>query len=139
MKWITHKTYEPHLITGSSDGLGLMSAQLLVEQVHSAFAMARRLPEVFCHAMTPGWVPTRSPGANDDLDQAHRTQVWLAVSADPGRTRLRLGRLSIAKLRQSTTEARLQSPACLALLPREGLPTRARRTHGLSKEGITNV
>jgi len=23
------------------------------------------------------------PGANDDLDQAHRTQVWLAASDDP--------------------------------------------------------
>jgi hypothetical protein len=23
------------------------------------------------------------PGAPDDLDQAHRTQVWLAVSDDP--------------------------------------------------------
>jgi hypothetical protein len=35
--------------------------------------------------MTPGWVPTKmgGPGANDDLDQEHRTQVWLAVSADP--------------------------------------------------------
>jgi hypothetical protein len=24
------------------------------------------------------------PGAPDDLDQAHRTQVWLATSDDPG-------------------------------------------------------
>ncbi len=49
-----------------------------------AFAMARRLPEVFCNAMTPGWVQTKmgGPGANDDLDQAHRTQVWLAGSKD---------------------------------------------------------
>jgi len=50
-----------------------------------ALAMARRLPGVFCNAMTPGWVPTKmgGPGANDDLDQGHRTQVWLAVSTDP--------------------------------------------------------
>jgi hypothetical protein len=48
-----------------------MSAQLLVEQVHLAFAMVRRLPGVFCHAMAPGWVPTKmgGPGANDDLGQ----------------------------------------------------------------------
>jgi len=50
-----------------------------------AFAMARRVPDVLCNAMTPGWVPTKmgGPGANDDIDQAHRTQAWLAVSADP--------------------------------------------------------
>ncbi len=49
-----------------------------------AFAMARRLPGVSCNAMTPGWVQTKmgGPGANDDLDQAHRTQAWLAASDD---------------------------------------------------------
>jgi len=49
-----------------------------------AFAMARRLPGVSCNAMTPGWVQTKmgGPGANDDLNQAHRTQVWLAASDD---------------------------------------------------------
>jgi len=32
-----------------------------------------------------GWVQTKmgGPGTNDDLDQAHRTQVWLAASDDP--------------------------------------------------------
>ena len=37
------------------------------------------------NALEPGWVPTRmgGPGAPDDLDQAHRTQVWLAVRDDP--------------------------------------------------------
>jgi NAD(P)-dependent dehydrogenase (short-subunit alcohol dehydrogenase family) len=50
-----------------------------------AFAMASRLPGVSCNAMTPGWVQTKmgGPGANDDLDQAHRTQAWLAASDDP--------------------------------------------------------
>jgi hypothetical protein len=34
--------------------------------------------------MTPGWVQTKmgGPGANDDLDQAHRMQAWLAASDD---------------------------------------------------------
>ena len=47
-----------------------------------AFAMARRLPGVPSNAVTPGWVPTKmgGRGAPDDLDQAHRTQAWLAVS-----------------------------------------------------------
>jgi NAD(P)-dependent dehydrogenase (short-subunit alcohol dehydrogenase family) len=49
-----------------------------------AFAVARRWPKVFSNALEPGWVPTRmgGPGAPDDLDQGHRTQVWLAVSDD---------------------------------------------------------
>lgn len=50
-----------------------------------AFAMARRWPGVFCNAVDPGWVATRmgGPSATDDLDQGHRTQVWLAASDDP--------------------------------------------------------
>ena len=49
-----------------------------------AFAIARRWPDVFSNAVEPGWVATRmgGPGAPDDLDQGHRTQVWLAVSDD---------------------------------------------------------
>ncbi len=49
-----------------------------------AFAVARRWTDVFANALEPGWVPTRmgGPGAPDDMDQAHRTQVWLAVSDD---------------------------------------------------------
>src|SRR5271156_1976188 len=50
-----------------------------------AFAIARRWPSVLSNALEPGWVPTKmgGPRAPDDLDQAHRTQVWLAVSDDP--------------------------------------------------------
>jgi NAD(P)-dependent dehydrogenase (short-subunit alcohol dehydrogenase family) len=53
-----------------------------------AFAVARRWPGVFSNALEPGWVPTKmgGPGAPDDLDAAHRTQVWLAVSEDKGAT-----------------------------------------------------
>ena len=49
-----------------------------------AFAVARRWPDVFSNALEPGWVATKmgGPGAPDDLDAAHRTQVWLAVSDD---------------------------------------------------------
>ena len=55
------------------------------QDVLLAFGVARRLPNVFSNAMTPGWVPTKmgGEGAPDDLDLAHRTQVWLAVSDDP--------------------------------------------------------
>lgn len=50
-----------------------------------AFAVARRWPDVLSNAVEPGWVSTKmgGPGATDDLDQGHRTQVWLAVSDDP--------------------------------------------------------
>jgi len=49
-----------------------------------AFAIARRWPDVLSTALEPGWVPTRmgGPGAPDDMDQAHRTQAWLAASDD---------------------------------------------------------
>lgn len=47
-----------------------------------AFAVARHWPDVLSNALEPGWVPTRmgGPRASDDLDQGHRTQVWLAAS-----------------------------------------------------------
>ena len=51
-----------------------------------AFAVARLWPDVLSNALEPGWVATKmgGPSATDDLDQAHRTQVWLAASDDPG-------------------------------------------------------
>lgn len=49
-----------------------------------AFAVARRWPGVLSNALEPGWVQTKmgGAGATDDLDEAHRTQVWLAASDD---------------------------------------------------------
>lgn len=51
-----------------------------------AFAFARLWPDVLSNAIEPGWVPTKMGGSNatGDLDQGHRTQVWLAVSQDAG-------------------------------------------------------
>lgn len=50
-----------------------------------AAAVARRWPDVLSNSVDPGWVPTRmgGPGAPDDLELGHVTQVWLAVSEDP--------------------------------------------------------
>jgi NAD(P)-dependent dehydrogenase (short-subunit alcohol dehydrogenase family) len=50
-----------------------------------AFAVARLWPDVLSNALEPGWVPTKmgGSGAPDDMDQAHRTQAWLAASDDP--------------------------------------------------------
>ena len=53
-----------------------------------SFTVARRWADVLSNALEPGWVATKmgGPGAPDDLDAAHRTQVWLAVSDDPAAT-----------------------------------------------------
>ena len=53
-----------------------------------AMAVARRWPEVLSNAIEPGWVATKmsGPKATGDLDQGHRTQVWLAVSDEPAAT-----------------------------------------------------
>jgi hypothetical protein len=49
-----------------------------------AFAIARRWPSVLSNALEPNWVPTKIGGlsATDNLNQAHRTQVWLAAGDD---------------------------------------------------------
>jgi len=54
-----------------------------------AFAVARRCPDVLSNALEPGWVATKmgGPGAPDNMDAAHRTQVWLAASDDPAAAR----------------------------------------------------
>lgn len=61
-------------------------AESKLDDVLLAFAVARRWPDVLSNALEPGWVATRmgGPSAPDDMDQAHRTQCWLAVSDDPG-------------------------------------------------------
>jgi NAD(P)-dependent dehydrogenase (short-subunit alcohol dehydrogenase family) len=53
-----------------------------------AFAIARRWPQVLSNALEPGWVATKMGGAGapDDLQAAPKTQVWLAVSDEPGAT-----------------------------------------------------
>lgn len=45
-------------------------------------ALARSAAYGMVHAVDPGWVPTRMGGAaaTDDLDEGHRTQVWLATA-----------------------------------------------------------
>lgn len=49
-----------------------------------AFTLARRWRNVRSNSLEPGWVPTKmgGPHAPDDMDQAHRTQAWLAASHD---------------------------------------------------------
>ena len=49
-----------------------------------SFAIAGRWSNVMSNALEPGWVPTKmgGPGAPDNMDQAHLTQVWLAAGED---------------------------------------------------------
>src|SRR5258706_140217 len=99
-------------ITGSADGLGQLAARDLVALGHDvglhgrnrrwngsqayadsklfdvvlAFAVARLWPHVLSNAVDPGWVPTKmgGPSATDDPEEGVATQVWLAVSDEPG-------------------------------------------------------
>jgi NAD(P)-dependent dehydrogenase (short-subunit alcohol dehydrogenase family) len=59
-------------------------AETKFQDVLIAFAVARLWPDVLSNALEPGWVPTKmgGRGAPDDIDLAHRTQVWLATSQD---------------------------------------------------------
>jgi NAD(P)-dependent dehydrogenase (short-subunit alcohol dehydrogenase family) len=60
-------------------------AETKFQDVLLAFAVARLFPEVKSNSLEPGWVPTKMGGAGapDDIDKAHRTQVWLATSDEP--------------------------------------------------------
>src|SRR5258706_52 len=99
-------------ITGSSDGLGQEAARRLVGLRHNvdlqwrqrrrngsqayansklfdlvlAFAVARLWPHVLSNAVDPGIAPTKMAGASapGDLELGAATQVWLAVSEEPG-------------------------------------------------------
>ena len=50
-----------------------------------AFAVARKMKNVYSNSVDPGWVPTKMGGKNapDDLQKGFGTQAWLAVSNDP--------------------------------------------------------
>ena len=49
-----------------------------------AFAVARKWKDVLSNSAEPGWVATKlgGAGAPDSLEEAPRTQAWLAVSQD---------------------------------------------------------
>jgi NAD(P)-dependent dehydrogenase (short-subunit alcohol dehydrogenase family) len=82
-------------------------AESKLHNVLLAFALARRWPDVPSNALEPGWVATRmgGPGAPDDLDQAHRTQAWLAASDEPA-ARVSGEYFYHLKRREPNTEAR---------------------------------
>jgi NAD(P)-dependent dehydrogenase (short-subunit alcohol dehydrogenase family) len=83
-----HKSGDPSLVDVTWthrrwDGFQAYSDTKL-HDVLLAFAVARRCPGVLSNALEPGWVATKmgGPAATDDLQQAHLTQVWLAISDD---------------------------------------------------------
>lgn len=85
-------------------------ADTKLHDVLLAFAVARRWPGVLSNAVNPGWVPTRmgGPSAPDDLDQAHRTQAWLAVGDDP---EARVSGRYFYHLRRANTHPAADDPA----------------------------
>ena len=48
----------------------------------AGFCGGAPVSRVMSNSLEPGWVPTKMGGAGapDDIDKAHRTQVWLAKS-----------------------------------------------------------
>jgi NAD(P)-dependent dehydrogenase (short-subunit alcohol dehydrogenase family) len=107
------------------DGAQAYSDSKLFDAV-LAFAVARYWPSVRSNAVEPGWVPTRmgGSGAPDDLDQGHRTQVWLAVSGDPAAKvtgeyfyHLRQRAVSAEARREATQDALLDHCAQLTGVP----------------------
>jgi len=82
-------------------------AESKLHDVLLAFAVARLWPDVWSNALEPGWVPTRmgGPGAHDDINQAHRTQAWLAAG-DAAATRTTAGYFYHLKRREPNQEAR---------------------------------
>ena len=72
-------------LSGSTDlahGGDYSDSKLWVTTLTMALAGLR--PSTLAHAVDPGWVPTRMGGAGapDDLDEGHRTQVWLATAPE---------------------------------------------------------
>jgi NAD(P)-dependent dehydrogenase (short-subunit alcohol dehydrogenase family) len=67
------------------NGFQAYSDTKLFDAVLSA-GIARRWPQTLSNAVEPGWVATKmgGPNATDDLQLAHITQSWLAVSDEPG-------------------------------------------------------
>jgi NAD(P)-dependent dehydrogenase (short-subunit alcohol dehydrogenase family) len=63
-------------------------AETKFQDVLLAYAVARLFPRVKSNSVEPGWVPTKMGGAGapDDIDKAHRTQVWLATSDEAAAT-----------------------------------------------------
>ena len=89
---------------------GLVPAAYAESKLHDvllAFAVARLWPDARSNALEPGWVPTRmgGPGAPDDIDQAHRTQAWLATGDDAA-ARTTAGYFYHLKPREPNQEAR---------------------------------
>lgn len=75
-------TFRPASFTDAAKGVTYSDTKL--HMVMLCKAVARRWPEVFANALSPGWVPTRmgGPGATGDLKKGFETQVWLAVSEE---------------------------------------------------------
>jgi len=77
------------MITGSTDGLGLMAARLLLDEGCTTPCWPSRWPGTGQRCCPTRWSPAGCPpgwavlAPRDDLALAPVTQAWLAVSDDP--------------------------------------------------------
>ena len=87
-----------------------------------AAAIARIHPEVRSNSVDPGWVPTRmgGHGAPDDLDEGHRTQEWLATSADAQTSGAYWYHRKARQPHEAVTDAAFQDELLVALAEETG-------------------
>lgn len=73
-------------LQGSADLGNVTYSDTKLHDLILSMAAARKWADVYSNAVDPGWVPTKMGGAGapDSLEKGFQTQVWLAVSNDPG-------------------------------------------------------
>jgi NAD(P)-dependent dehydrogenase (short-subunit alcohol dehydrogenase family) len=82
-----HRQGDPHLGNLTAGAYSRVTySDTKLHDVILTMAVARKWTDVYANSVDPGWVPTKMGGANapDDLEKGFQTQVWLAVSDDPG-------------------------------------------------------
>ncbi|MCW3093582.1 MAG: family NAD(P)-dependent oxidoreductase [Ferruginibacter sp.] len=78
-----------NLPTGTNKGSCHVSySDTKLHDLIMSMGVARKWTDVCANAVDPGWVPTKMGGAGapGNLEKGFQTQVWLAVSDDPGAT-----------------------------------------------------
>jgi hypothetical protein len=80
----TIKEQHENRFAGESSAAGRTETYAESKLYDAMLAFAKRWPEVLSNSLEPGLAPTKMGGAGapNDMEQAHRTQAWLAASDD---------------------------------------------------------